>query len=175
MKLARQKILVGIAGVLMAGCAVGPDYKRPALDTPGSYRFSPSGGTNSLGDLPWWQVFKDPTLQGLIHTALTNNYDLKQAMARVEQARASVVATRSGYFPQLAFSPSLTRQRCQSCSFSAECHQNRCSTLRDGRLPATIRGTLRPRPRRRCNGRSVTRGGSIQPIKVRGTSATKDC
>ena len=55
--------------VFMAGCAVGPKYKRPALDTPGSFRFAASQSTNSFGDLPWWEVFKDPTLLELIATA----------------------------------------------------------------------------------------------------------
>jgi outer membrane protein, multidrug efflux system len=82
---------------------MGPDYKRPALDTPASYRFATSQATNSFGDLPWWEVFKDPVLQDLIRTALTNNYDLKRAVARVEQARQQVTVARAPLFPQIGY------------------------------------------------------------------------
>jgi outer membrane protein, multidrug efflux system len=97
--------------LLLAGCAMGPDYKRPALETPGSYRFGGGEGTNSLGDLSWWQVFKDPVLQDLIHTALTNNYNLKQAMARVEQARQQAVVARAPLLPQIGYSGDIGRGR----------------------------------------------------------------
>src|SRR5438128_1965574 len=65
--------LLGLAGVLLllSGCAIGPNYKRPVVDAPDSFRFTPDHSTNSLGDLPWWEVFKDPTLLGLIQTAVT--------------------------------------------------------------------------------------------------------
>lgn len=95
----------------LAGCAVGPNYKRPAIETPVTYRFASGEGTNSLGDLPWWQVFKDPVLQDLIHTALTNNYNLKQAVARVEQARQQAVVARAPLFPAIGYSGDLGRGR----------------------------------------------------------------
>ncbi len=101
------KIISGwpmFVGLLMlGGCAVGPDYKRPALDTPAGYRFATNQATNSFGDLRWWEVFKDPVLQDLIHTALTNNYDLKRAVARVEQARQQVTVARAPLFPQIGY------------------------------------------------------------------------
>src|SRR5882672_8588129 len=89
-----QIAVVSVATILaiLSGCAVGPNYKRPPVDTPATFRFNPNQATNSFGDLPWWEVFKDPTLQELIRTALTNNYDLKQAVARVEQARNAAAA-----------------------------------------------------------------------------------
>ena len=68
-------ILAGL--MILGGCAVGPDYKRPAVQAPENFRFTDNQTTNSLGDLPWWQVFKDPVLQGLIATAVTNNYNLQ--------------------------------------------------------------------------------------------------
>src|SRR4030095_10027581 len=59
--------------LLLAGCAVGPNYKRPAVNAPGGFRDAENHvSTNSLADLPWWGVFKDPALQDLIHVALTN-------------------------------------------------------------------------------------------------------
>jgi outer membrane protein, multidrug efflux system len=97
--------------VLLGGCALGPNYKRPPVAAPGNYRFATSVDTNSIGDLPWWQVFQDPVLQDLIQTALTNNYDLKQAVARVEQARQQVIVARSPLFPQVGYNGSAGRGR----------------------------------------------------------------
>jgi len=96
---------------LAAGCAVGPNYKRPAVNTPANYRFAESQVTNSFADLPWWEVFKDPMLQNLVRTALTNNYDLKQAVARVEQARNQAIAARSAFFPQIGYNGNVGRGR----------------------------------------------------------------
>jgi multidrug efflux system outer membrane protein len=97
--------------VLIGGCAVGPNYKRPAVDTPPDFRFAPTQSTNSLGDLPWWQVFKDPYLQDLIRAALTNNYDLKQAVARVEQTRQLAVVARAPLFPSINYGGDVGRGR----------------------------------------------------------------
>jgi len=98
-----------VALVLVGGCAVGPNYKRPALDTPESHRFATGETTDSFGDLPWWEVFKDPALQDLIHVAITNNYDLKQAVARVEQARQLVTVARAPLFPQIGYGADIGR------------------------------------------------------------------
>jgi len=89
----------------LAGCAVGPDYKRPAdpVLSPPAYRGETSTATNSLGDLPWWQVFHDETLQNLIRIALTNNYDVRIAVTRVEQARQVAAEARSQFYPQLDY------------------------------------------------------------------------
>jgi multidrug efflux system outer membrane protein len=102
-------ILVGLA--ILGGCAVGPNYKRPAVQAPENFRFTDSQATNSLGDLPWWQVFKDPILLNLIGTALTNNYDLQQAVARVEQARNQAAAANAAFFPQVGYGGDIGRGR----------------------------------------------------------------
>jgi outer membrane protein, multidrug efflux system len=98
-----RSLVVIVSVAMLGGCAVGPSYKRPAVDTPSAYRFGSGEATNSVGDLPWWQVFKDPVLQDLIHTALTNNYDLKRAVARVEQARQQVTVARAPLLPQIGY------------------------------------------------------------------------
>ena len=90
-----------LAAGLFTGCAVGPHYQRPAISVPEIYRShigTPEAA--SLADLPWWDVFRDETLQGLIAETLTNNYDLRTAAARVEEARAFVGVARSEFFPQ---------------------------------------------------------------------------
>ncbi len=92
-----------VAGLLLAGCTVGPDYQRPELAVPPDFRGqdAPPSET-SVGDLAWWQVFEDETLQSLIRLALVENYDLRVATARVLDARARVTVTRSFQFPDVS-------------------------------------------------------------------------
>jgi multidrug efflux system outer membrane protein len=88
----------------LGGCVLGPDYKAPEVAPPAEFRsqLSPADAT-SLADLPWWDVFRDEVLQGLISESLANNYDLKIAIARIEQARAVVGVVRSQYYPQVGY------------------------------------------------------------------------
>lgn len=90
-------------GVLMGGCAVGPAFKTPDARPPAAFRGASEAGTNSLGDLAWWQLFQDPVLRSLIRTALTNNYDLRVAAARVEESRALLAESRSVFYPQVTY------------------------------------------------------------------------
>jgi outer membrane protein, multidrug efflux system len=98
-----MRLITLFLALLLAGCAVGPAYKRPAVNAPQNFRGDTTGQTNSLGDMPWWELFRDETLQALIRTALTNNYDVRIAAARVEQARAILAENRSVYFPQITY------------------------------------------------------------------------
>src|SRR5450432_3785101 len=87
-------------------CRVGPNYRRPVVQTPASYRDlsanpQAQAQTASYADLPWWQVFQDPQLQELIRLALKQNYDLQLATERINAARAQVTITRSNLFPQV--------------------------------------------------------------------------
>jgi multidrug efflux system outer membrane protein len=94
--------LVLIAG-LTVGCTVGPNYTRPKTDVPTAYRAPtppPPAEAASVADLKWFEVFKDEKLQDLIRTALQQNYDLRIAVSRVEQARAGLGIVRSNQFPQ---------------------------------------------------------------------------
>jgi multidrug efflux system outer membrane protein len=92
-----------VSFLIVAGCAVGPNYHRPKTGIPEVFRGQTDLATNSLAELPWWQVFKDDALQGLIRAALTNNYDLRIAVTRVEQAHAIADEARAGFFPQLNY------------------------------------------------------------------------
>ena len=88
------------------GCKVGPNYRRPAVQAPGSFRDlsrdqQAQAQAASYADLPWWQVFQDPQLQEFIRTALKQNYDLQLATERINAARAQVSITRSNLFPQV--------------------------------------------------------------------------
>jgi multidrug efflux system outer membrane protein len=89
--------------LLLGGCAVGPNYQRPPVNAPPAFRGEARASTNSFGDLPWWEVFHDERLQSLIHIALTNNYDLRIAVTRVEQARALAAQARSQFLPQVNY------------------------------------------------------------------------
>jgi multidrug efflux system outer membrane protein len=100
-------IVAALASTLFAGCKVGPNYHRPAVQPPTAYRDlseNPQAQAQaaSYADLPWWQVFQDPQLQELIHTALKQNYDLQLATERINAGRAQVQITRSNLFPQVA-------------------------------------------------------------------------
>jgi multidrug efflux system outer membrane protein len=92
---------------LLGGCTVGPNYQRPKLTTPAQFRAPeplPAPQAASIADLKWFEIFKDEQLQALIRTALVQNYDLRDAAARVEEARASLGITRSDQFPQFGAS-----------------------------------------------------------------------
>jgi multidrug efflux system outer membrane protein len=86
----------------LAGCTVGPKYRRPTVSVPQNFRAPnplPSPEAVSLADLKWLDVFQDAQLQTLIRSALEHNYDLRDAVARVEEARATLGSTRSNQFP----------------------------------------------------------------------------
>ena len=90
--------------LLVSGCPLGPNYRRPDVNTPTVYRDQSSPALQaSLADLPWWDIFKDETLKGLVETSLTNNYDLAAAVARVEQARQVEAQAMAQYFPAVNY------------------------------------------------------------------------
>ena len=103
----RTRLLIAmLATGLLSGCMVGPNYHRPVVQTPTTFRdLQPDSQlqaqTASFADLPWWQVFQDPKLQELIRTAIKQNYDLQLATERINAARAELAVTRSSLFPQV--------------------------------------------------------------------------
>ena len=106
MKKLTSYIAALLASSLAAGCAVGPNYHRPDVQTPATYRElsenpQVQAQAASYADLPWWQVFQDPQLQELIRTALKQNYDLQIATERINAARAQLAITRSSLLPQV--------------------------------------------------------------------------
>ncbi len=103
-RLAMRKLIIIIAAASLAGCTVGPNYQRPSIPAPANFRAPDGGGVadpTSLGDLKWWEVFKDEKLQELERTALAQNYDLRDAVARVEAASAELGVTRSNQLPNV--------------------------------------------------------------------------
>lgn len=85
-----QLTLVALTAALgFTGCAVGPNHKAPEVATPEKHRGEKEAQEKSFADLPWWEIYRDPTLFSLIKTATENSYDLRVALARVEVARQS--------------------------------------------------------------------------------------
>jgi outer membrane protein, multidrug efflux system len=108
----RGLVIVLMAAGLLAGCTVGPNYRRPKVNAPTGYRgVEATTDPASLADEKWFDVFKDEQLQGLIRTALQQNYDVREAAARVEAERALVGITRADQFPTIAGSASVTTER----------------------------------------------------------------
>ena len=102
-----RAIAILIAAGCITGCTLGPNYRRPAVQIPQNFRAPtplPAPQAESFADLKWWEVFKDPDLQELVKTAIQQNYDLRDAVARVEAARANLGITRSNQFPQVGVS-----------------------------------------------------------------------
>ena len=115
--------LTGVAiAILGSGCAVGPNYKKPSVNVPGTYRgLAPEetgkSDSASLGDQKWWEVFQDEKLQSLIRTALQQNYDVRIAGARILQAQAQLGITRADQFPSVSAGANISDQRTARSSF----------------------------------------------------------
>ncbi|GAC1299387.1 MAG: efflux transporter outer membrane subunit [Steroidobacteraceae bacterium] len=108
----RRHAMLGFAAMLAgAGCALGPDYRRPEIAIPAAYRFESDSTADSVADSLWWQVYADPVLQALIREGLANNVDVRIAAARLDQARAVLDATALQQLPQAGASAAVTRQR----------------------------------------------------------------
>jgi multidrug efflux system outer membrane protein len=106
----RIAIISMIVVMALGGCMVGPDYKRPTLDMPQSWRFEDAAAKDTA-NTAWWGQFDDPVLNGLIQIALQENKDVKIAAARVEQFLGQYGTTRAALFPQVGAGASASRQR----------------------------------------------------------------
>jgi outer membrane protein, multidrug efflux system len=112
----KKTALLGILAVLVleAGCMMGPKYKRPVVNVPRDYRTpapQQTAAASSLGNEQWWQVYQDPVLTQLIHTAIAQNYDVRIAAARVLEAQAQVGITRSYQLPSASLGADVFSQQ----------------------------------------------------------------
>ncbi len=96
--------------LVASGCALTPDYERPELGLPGEW-IRTTGGRESIANLPWWEIYRDETLVGLIERALDANQNLALAMARMQEAAYLVTFTRADQFPFLDVFTSAGRGR----------------------------------------------------------------
>ena len=90
------------SALALAGCVVGPDYRRPDVQVPPSYLY-PVGQDAALADAEWWKSFGDPVLDSLIAEALAHNRDIRIAAANIEQAAGVLQSTRSAFYPQINY------------------------------------------------------------------------
>jgi NodT family efflux transporter outer membrane factor (OMF) lipoprotein len=105
--------LVAASFALLTACAVGPNYKRPALDASTAYKeqdgWKPSEPNDALDRGPWWQIFNDEVLNGLESQLNISNENVKAAAAAVEEARALVRQAQAGFWPSLSANAGRTR------------------------------------------------------------------
>jgi len=97
----RATVLSVAVACALAGCMMGPDYKRPDVDTPQAYRVEVKSAADLINSA-WWEQFEDPVLNELIKTALAENKDVRIAASRVEEFLGRYGVTRSQLFPQVA-------------------------------------------------------------------------
>jgi multidrug efflux system outer membrane protein len=115
----RRGITLALVGLLVTGCTLGPDYRRPLVPAPEGWRDGePAADPASLADLPWWGPFEDQELRGLVQAALDGSKDVRIAVVRVEQARAQLGLTRSTRFPEVNAGASATTNRCRRRSWN---------------------------------------------------------
>ena len=112
-------LIPALLAVVTASCALGPNYKRPVIEAPASFRGDPAAqvgqvgqvSARSLADLKWFDLFRDETLTGLVNTALQQNFDARIAAERVLQARALFRIARSDQLPAVDGSAGVTAAR----------------------------------------------------------------
>jgi multidrug efflux system outer membrane protein len=94
----KKILIIYICSLALTGCMVGPDFRKPQMELPDRFRFS-EDASEEIVNLKWWELFKDPLLQELVNTALSENKDVRIATARIEEARAALGFTRADMFP----------------------------------------------------------------------------
>ncbi len=106
-------LLLSLWTFIVGGCALGPDYERPTVMQPDSFRMQQGEVLEevSLADLGWWELFQDENLQALIRKALVENKDVRIAVARVREARAQLAATGADQFPRIDGNGSIQRNQ----------------------------------------------------------------
>ena len=101
------------AGLLLAGCMQGKDYQRPLVKAPDSWSHlstidDPALSPDQLPEIEWWKTFRNDELSELIERALQQNHDIKRALARVMEGRASIMSATAGLYPHMNLSSSYT-------------------------------------------------------------------
>jgi len=108
----KVRMLIWSIPLLLAGCVLGPNYRRPAVTLPGQFHGAPPDSPNaSVADMRWSELFHDDTLKDLIVTALKQNFDLAMAAERVQEARARFGIAHSEQFPAISAGAQVTASR----------------------------------------------------------------
>lgn len=109
----KRNILYSLVLILViSSCKVGPKYKQPVVNSPTTFRFdSISTQEDTIINMKWWELFKDPDLRALIDTALKYNRDVLIAASRIEESRAIVGYNKADQWPSLGYDGSGARQQ----------------------------------------------------------------
>lgn len=102
--------IILISVFVFTSCMIGPDYQRPTVDIPSTWRFQEKE-VKDLANTVWWEQFSDPVLNALVQTALQENMDLRIATARVEEFFGRYFSTRGNQFPLVGAGGSASRER----------------------------------------------------------------
>lgn len=105
-----RRFFFPVLAVSLAGCMVGPDYRRPTVEIPPSYRYEIKDARQTANTV-WWKQFGDPVLDELIDQALAGNKNVAIAAANIEQSAGVLTQVRSSLFPQVSYGASAARQR----------------------------------------------------------------
>jgi NodT family efflux transporter outer membrane factor (OMF) lipoprotein len=111
-----MRTFISLAFVVMCGCAVGPDYKRPQVALPEQFRNGPAPTAVSLADTKWQDLFNDPVLNQIVTGALEKNFDLRVASERIQEAHAQFAITKANQYPFLDIQSNFTAARPSSYS-----------------------------------------------------------
>jgi multidrug efflux system outer membrane protein len=106
----KTRLIAAMVAVLLSSCTVGPDYRRPDVDTPASWRFEEKDARGPV-DAKWWKRFDDPVLDEMMDSALKENKDVLIAAARIDEYRGRYIAVRGEMFPEAGAQAAAARQR----------------------------------------------------------------
>jgi multidrug efflux system outer membrane protein len=114
-----KRATLAFAAIFLSACTVGPNYQRPAVTVPETYRnqTEPAAAAPSIGDEKWFAVYQDEELQKLIRAAIAQNYDVRIAATRINQAQAQVGLARAQSFPQINATFGYTGEKLGSFAF----------------------------------------------------------
>ncbi len=105
-----RRAMVALLAFPLAGCLLGPDYRRPDVNAPSAFRYETADARETANTI-WWQQFEDPVLDELIVEALANNLSVKIAAANVEQAAAVLKQAKAPLYPQVTYGATAARER----------------------------------------------------------------
>ncbi|MDE2165014.1 MAG: efflux transporter outer membrane subunit [Alphaproteobacteria bacterium] len=142
-----RRVSVLLLATALAACSVGPDYQRPAVETPAAYKESadwkPAAPKMPASGQPWWSIYDDPALGGLEQQVTVSNQNLKAAEAAYRQAVAIVAESRASYFPSLGIDPAMTRSKPSAGSFGSGHIRNQFSLPIDASWVIDVWGQVR--------------------------------
>jgi multidrug efflux system outer membrane protein len=126
--------------VTVAACTVGPSYRRPPVEQPPAFKSEPPAPALALPDRGWWKLYADPELDGLIVAANAANQTLRQAVARVDEARALARVAGSYLYPSVSANPAFSRTRLSGTRASQVTGQavTGSATVSDWIIPADL-------------------------------------